>query len=451
MTPAATTSGGTDKTETKDFEKLQFSEDNDTDILADNHFEAAIQTLFSAKADTPSADEFVRSTEAAIAECEGELTQAVRHGRLQLEAQLHGVLDARDAVGVHTQRLDDARGAASATHEAVDTRAAQLDERLRVRRNLDAALALVSHTRKLIRTYARIEDVIAARRLHTALHMLDVVDADAAAAARATGAPPDAHAALLHQLYPAARRMRDDVATHAQRILHTNLAALDAKHVALGRHALALAHAQLAGAALPSADRAVALAQPLPWTPRVENEPPKRAPTSLLHEPNSRRPSKSATMHQSAKHGRMPNGVEGRKATREAPTLYIRPLLQCVQVYRDLGRSGELRTEYRSEREKQLRMLLSQMEPERTLGSVERAAESVAGFVVAERAIMARVGSELIEDVVLVKEFWRMAYTRLMAAVGWLESSDNSKVPLFATRTLRAILDTFAETYGLPT
>lgn len=378
---------------------LNCAVDVETGALGGEHFAAAIRTLFSA--DGAGADEFVESTEAAIAECESSMTHAVRARRLELEGELHASLDARDAVGAHTQRLEEVLSTAAATHEAVEARAAVLEERLRVRRNLDAALALVSHTRKLIRTYARIEDVIAGRRLHTALHMLDVVDAGVAHA-------PDS-AALLHQLYPSARRMRNDVATHAKRILHTALAALDAKHNAIGVHALSR----------------IATDETDAWMPRVESEPPYRA--------------------------RSTSDTRGDVDTKSLPpSLYLRPLLQCVQVYGDLGREAELRTGYRSEREKQLTAILANIDSDRSILAVGKATQDVAGFLIAEQTVAVTVGNELCEDAALVKESWRMAHTRLISAIAWLEESDRIMVPLFAAKSMRSVLNSFAEVYALP-
>ncbi len=373
--------------------------------LVDNPVTEAIRTVFGAEQNGTRA--FMQRTTAAIEGCEGELTAAARAGRLQVESALYGAADARDAMSAQQQRLDDAHGSLEATRAAIQEHAALLEERVRVRRNLDAAMGLVAHTRKLIRTYARVEDVIASGRLHTALHMLRTLEADART--------PNA-AALLAFMYPRAASLRGEISAIANRILESALTETGALHEAAGRYALT--HPG--------------------WIP---------ASSSSDLEPKQLLLARSKSL-----------GVPGRGSNREvepaslklhleAPTVQLRPLLQCVQVYGDLGRSDELRTTYRRRRERQMRDAVARLE---TVSSAEHALDSIAGLIVVEKSI-ANAGAELMEDGVLVKELWRMAHTRIAAALNVMQKAGNASVPLFAIRSVHASLDSFAHTYALPT
>lgn len=372
--------------------------------VVDNPVTEAIRTLFGSEQNDVQG--FLRRTEAAIDNCEGELTVAARSGRLQIESALYDAVDARDAMGAQQQRLDDAHSSLEATRSAIQEHASLLEERVRVRRNLDASLGLVAHTRKLIRTYARVEDVIASGRLHTALHMLRTLEADART--------PDA-AALLSYMYPRAASLRGEISAIANRILETALTETGLMHEAAGRYALA--HPG--------------------WLPSVSSS--DLEPKQLLL-------ARSKSL-----------GVPGRGSNREvepaslklhleAPSVHLRPLLQCVQVYNDLGRSDELRTTYRRRRERQMRDAVSRLE---TVSSAERALDSIAGLIVMEKSI-ANAGAELMEDGVLVRELWRMAHARISAALNVMQKAGSASVPLFAIRAVHASLDSFAHTYALP-
>lgn len=405
---------------------------------ASAHFSDAVRTLFHP--DGPSASDFLSSIASQIQTTETQITHVCRQSRLETEGDLHGVLDAGEAIGGHLHAVEGARGAADAIHSSVSDQACLLEERVRTRENLDAALTLVSQTRKFIRTYARIEDVIASRRLHTALKMLDRVDEEVAVLYSARDA--DASRDILKLLYPRAGRLRDDIGNHARRVLLTHLAASDAAAGGVGRFALARVAAAAAAKGAPGGG---SLTGSVPaWTPSVAVDGPQLRPIRALSERRRRfARAQSDVSHQPSSL----KGTSGRIETVEPPKLYLRPLLQCVQVYADLGMFPELCGEYRREREKQLKNLLGRHEPEGTIGAVEKTVEMLAGFFVIERAVGMCVGIELLEDAVVVKEFWRMGYASVGAAMEAIEGEGRGGEKV---GKLRGLLDSFAEIYGFP-
>lgn len=407
------------------------------------HFSDAVRTLF--QSDGASSSDFLDSIASQIQTCEGKITQVCRQSRLEVEGDLHGVIDAGEAIGGHLHAVEGARGAADAIHSQVSDQAGLLEERVHTRENLDAALTLVSQTRKFIRTYARIEDVIASRRLHTALKMLDRVDEEVAALYSARDA--DASRDILALLYPRASRLRDDIGSHARRILLAHLAESEACAGPVGKFALARVAAAVAARRAPGGDALVGKTPA--WTPGVAVEGTQMRPVRAMSERRGRFARAQSDV------GQQPSslkGTTGRIEHIEPPRLYLRPLLQCVQVYADLGLFPELCGEYRRVREAQLKGLLGRHEPEGTVAAVEKTVETLAGFFVVERAVGMCVGIELLEDAVIVKEFWRMAYASVSSSLESVESNAGEKKVAVGEKVnkLRRLLDNFAETYGFP-
>lgn len=400
--------------------------------IGDEPLSEAIRTLFSTSRSgdfcVDNTAEFLSRVEGAIHSCECDLTSAARSGRSGMEAALSRGNSVRDSVGAHSVHLGDSRKNLADVRERAESCADLLEERMRIRTNLDDALVLVANTRKLVRTYARVEDVLAERRLHTALNMLHAIEKN-------DSKSPDA-AKLLAYIYQRAGRLKKEVGYQAGILFKE---AMKAPHSEVGRYALK--HIKTPG-----------------WTPTITSS--VISTTSGTKHSSNTEPISLNALNDAASSADYVNSTEEIDFS-TPPKLYLRPLLQCVQIYEDLGRSAELQTEYRTEREKQLRCVLdsindnngnnntegsnSNSETPTTLQNImqlEKALEGVAGIIVVEKTI-APYAPDLLENSVLMKELWRMAHSRLMKAVarsGQLASGNNVK------RTI----DAFAKAYSLP-
>lgn len=361
----------------------------------------ALQTAFSNSGDT---ELFLARASDQIRKVEATIIETCSKNRLRVDDNLYSLLESRDAIGEQTTDLSTATQTASEITTVVNSAVDALTAKITARRNLDAALSVAARTRRLTRMYARVEDTIDARRLHTALRMLRVLEEDSRSV--------EAHT-VLTELVPDTRRLRTRVTNAAQQLLRTWLRTVRAFEDAVGSFALVHAQEQaVARQALVDSPRG-ALGEPfavlplLPPAPAKSRGNPARPWSPLLtinSMPSStgrrRRGNRSSVaslgavggVTATAGVGSSGGAVFGREAVAAAaaasngpaafvggrerrarvvmdegmgedvPELYLRPLLQALHVGEGLQLVAEMRAEYRKERLLHLQNVLNGLE-----------------------------------------------------------------------------------------
>lgn len=467
----------------------------------------ALQTVFRADGDTTA---FLAETTERIQERERAMLATCSRNRLRIDDNVYELLESRDAVSERSLELKDATREAADVSDAVEDAAKALEERMRIRKNLEAALAVAGQTRKLTRLYARIEDIVDARQLHTALGMLSILDEETRC--MQTGS-------VLRELVPDGTRLRRHITMQARRALQTWLNSVQHAHAVLGKYAL---HRVLAPAAARARPRVGAGGTSVvtddakvpgrPWTPTLTAQAPSTAASERMQ--SSRKLFLSArgmprmsdampTGTVSASMSRVAVGanVRGRDdfgdvgPQTEPPMLYLRPLLQSALVYHELGLLSELRADYRRERQNQLQQIFDDaeggesldVEAARQRGSVGRdeiefvdtdenldvararergfrrvrraegMVEAVAGYFIVERAVEAAAVAPLLARSVVDGEIWTWTHSRVTEVLRVLETqqADDDEAPEGARETkhfhaAEASLRRFARAYGLP-
>lgn len=450
----------------------------------------ALKTTFSKHADP---ELFLARAADKITDLERTIIETCSKNRIRIDDNLYALLESRDSISEQRQDIDTATESASEITKNVDKAVAALTEKMQVRQNLDAALAVAAQTRKLTRMYARIEDTIDSRRLYTAFRMLKVLEEETRCVKPGT---------ILQELVPDSHRLRSTITLHARKAFHSWLSAVRKSEAELGAYALFDAnkkimgpsnlittsrlgsmndtYAQLHGLS-PSkthTDAARDVGRTRAWSPLLTSNP---VPSSIMLPRNL--PQRSFSSHRVAVMSPLANrlppeatfrpeiGGDGRSGMRSfaneyqdaAPTLHLRPLLQSVLVNGGLELLGDMRADYRRERDIHLRKMLDEVIgiggesglPEREsphqMGPV-RAREietfvfRVCGFFVVERAVEKHADPTVVQRTVVNNEWWGMAYPRMQAL---LKEQDDAAMHSPAdkawARSLQGDLDRFAE------
>lgn len=456
----------------------------------------ALQTTFSKDADP---EMFLARAEDKIADLERTIIEACSKNRIRIDDNLYALLESRDAISEQKQDIDTATESASEITKNVDKAVGALTEAMRVRQNLDAALAVAAQTRKLTRMYARIEDTIDSRRLYTAFRMLKVLEEETRCVKPGT---------ILQELVPDCHRLRSTITLHARKAFHSWLSTVPRFEVELGAYALSHAnkkatnpaniitssrlgsmndtYSQLHGLSPSKAnsDASSDVGRARTWSPLLTSNPAH--PSASL--PRNL-PQRSFSSHRvgmmSPAPARLPQesnyqpeiGSDGRASMRsfasdykeEIPALHLRPLLQSVLVNDGLELLGDMRADYRRERHGHLKKILEELigvgvearlqgreSPPPQMGSarareIETNVFRVCGFFVVERSVEKHADPTVVQRAV-VNEWWAMAFPRMAALLKEQEEAAiHSPSDRAWARGLQSNLDVFAETNELNT
>lgn len=410
-----------------------------------------VNALRAAFATDGNPESFLKEVEERISQVEAAIIETCAKNRTRTDDNLYALLESRDAISEQASNLEKSTETASQVTSTVNTAVARLSEKTRVRKNLDAALAVAAQTRKLTRMYARIEDTIDSRRLYTAFRMLKVLEEETKNVQPGT---------VLEELVPDTHRLRTQITFQARKSFVGWLPAVRKYEQALGAYALhhatyqALSHEHLlessrAGVITdtyllptgPGPTPAVPSATTKPWTPILTTLP-------TPPQPFSRRPTRPMSAPRMGIVTKPPFGMETnmrpdigadtRRSFRavasdlkqDVPMLYLRPLLQSVLVHDGLGLLGDMRSDYRRERLSNLEKLLKEGElvsdepstvdlSKPSSIATTRAAETeaavwnICGFFVVERAVELHSSSDLVPRSTVDGEWWPAAYSRL--------------------------------------
>lgn len=454
----------------------------------------ALQTTFSKHADP---ELFLALAADKISDLERTIIETCSKNRIRIDDNLYALLESRDSISEQKQDIDTATESASEITKNVDKAVAALTEKMQVRQNLDAALAVAAQTRKLTRMYARIEDTIDSRRLYTAFRMLKVLEEETRCVKPGT---------ILQELVPDCHRLRSTITLHARKAFHSWLSAVRKSEAELGAYAFydaskkATAPANLiTSSRLGSMNDTYAQLHSLSpsklqtgpardvgraraWSPLLASNP---VPSSIM--PPRNLPQRSFSSQRigvmSPVANRLPPeatfrpeiGGDGRLTMRsfangyqeDVPTLHLRPLLQSVLVNDGLELLGDMRADYRRERDTHLKKMLDEVTgiggegglPEREsphqMGSarareIETFVFRVCGFFVVERAVEKHADPTVVQRTVVDSEWWAMAYPRLQALLKEQEDAAiHSPADKAWARGLQSDLDRFAEANNL--
>lgn len=425
----------------------------------------ALKTSFSKDSDS---DAFLARAAEEIKQAEDAIIEICTKNRLRTDDNLYALLESRDAIAEQTSDIEKSTRTAAEVTSAVNNAVARLVAKIRVRNNLDAALAIAAHTRKLTRMYARIEDTIDSRRLYTAYRMLKALEEETRCVTPG---------AILHQLVPDTLRLRAQITLQTRKAFHSWLTTIHKFEPLIGEYALHHASAESrsqqlmlesprsndsyilpASSTLPTQQPSL---MPLlrlrrPWSPLLTPHavPPQPSPRS--------RASRSHSAHRIGKapftidtNTRSDIGPESRRSFRafvseykdNVPMLYLRPLLQSVLVNDGLDLLPDMRTDYRRERFAQLQRILEDtdisnesMEPNglnspfsndsSRSNRIEAVVFRVCGFFVVERAVETHSSSALVSRAVVDEEWWPVALSKIKKLFSEVDDSSEERSPV---------------------
>ena len=448
----------------------------------------ALQTTFSKDADP---EMFLARTADKIAQLERTIVTTCSKHRIRVDDNLYTLLESRDAIAEQEQDVSNSVSAASEITASIDDAVTVLTEKMHVRRNLDAALAVAAQTRKLTRMYARIEDTIDARRLYTAFRMLEVLEEETRAVKPGT---------VLRELVPDCQQLRATIALHARKALQSWLETIPRFEEELGGYALYDASKKSGNVrSLATLCRVHARGEAMP---RRKSVSPKKGnaaersegrrdrtkawspllPSSLGHTGTSlpRGFTRSSFTSQSTRAmeeiGATPSGsgsVYARSGDagddslrwfatdkwEEVPRIHLRALLQSVLVNKGLEHLEEVRSDYGRERQAHLKQTVddlmdewSQRDADESEISTERMRRMedcvvrVCGVFVVERAVERYAAASVLQRAV-VNEWWMMAQGRM--GVVFREVEMGGEVDSMWARALGKAVEAFAEVNGL--
>lgn len=454
----------------------------------------ALQTTFSKDADP---EMFLARADDKIADLERTIIETCSKNRIRIDDNLYALLESRDAIAEQKQDIETATESASEITKNVDKAVTSLTEKMRVRQNLDAALAVAAQTRKLTRMYARIEDTIDSRRLYTAFRMLKMLEEETRSVKPGT---------ILQELVPDSHRLKSTITLHARKAFHSWLSTVPRAEIELGAYALHHvnkkaasstnlvtssrlgsiyeASSQLQGLA-PSKlnpDTSSISGRARSWSPLLSSNPTHPS-TSLQRNVPQRSYSSHRVGMASSVPGPLPQqslfrqdvGHDNRASSMrsfahecndEVPTLHLRPLLQSVLVNNGLELLADMRAEYRRERHGHLKKILEDIiglsaeamlqdrESAHQMASarareVETFVFRVCGFFVVERSVEKHADPTVVQRAV-VNEWWSMAYPRVNALLKEQEDgATHSPADRAWARSLQSRVDMLAETNEL--
>lgn len=458
------------------------AEDDDIDLLH------ALKTAFSKDGDP---EMFLARAADQIRQVESTIIETCAKNRIRIDDNLYALLESRDAISEQTQELDKSTQTASEITTTVNTAVSNLSDKLQIRKNLDAALAVAAQTRKLTRMYARIEDTIDSRRLFTAFRMLKMFEDETRSVQPHT---------VLQELVPDSRRLRAQITQHALRACHGWHSTVRRFEHPLGAYAMHHAAAQalsnqtlfesprgalgesfaLLSSLPPAPPRGRGVARP--FIPLLTQSPvPERAfgtagrgiARSILPVANSF--SLETGMHTDVGRGtgRLNRSGGMDDSLMEVPTLYLRPLLQGVLVGEGLQLLTDMKSEYRRERLGHLKRILEGMEEDEYEGGhgehlaesdvespppstvsrarqIERLVLRVAGFFVVERSVEMHCSHMMVARETVDGEWWSLAYSKLLSVFKEHEESAlESPSDKAVVRGVEENLERFAQMNGL--
>lgn len=427
----------------------------------------ALRTAFSHDADP---ELFISRATDQIRQVQGTIIETCSKNRIRVDDNLYALLEARDAIAEQNTELDKSAATAANITNGVNHAVDRLNEKINVRRNLDAALAIAAQTRKLTRMYARIEDTIDSRRLYTALRMLRALEEELRSIKPGT---------VLLELIPDTHRLRAQITMHSRKAFHSWLTTVRKFHLALGEYALNHASSQFLNqqslfdpprfqsvnepyinprSPLLQQATFVLRTRPRAWSPLLSTNATAPEPIGTRV-----RPMRSLSAHRVPAlttptpsfavetNVRPEIGADTRSTLRSfvsdnkgnAPKLYIRPLLQSVQVNEGLDLLSDMRADYVQERKAHLLAILNETEGVEVDGSpstndmdsvsamnnskasiAETCAFKVCGFFVVERAVESNSIANLVSRNVVDTQWWPIAREKLRKLLK--ELSENS-------------------------
>lgn len=470
------------------------------DHLSDEQPITLLTALRTAYCQNGNPASFISRANAQISQIEHDIIETCSKYRIRIDDNLYTLLESRDSISEQKADIDTATASASEITLAVDQAIANLSDKMRVRQNLDAALAVAAQTRKLTRMYARIEDTIDSRRLYTAFRMLKVLEEETRCVKPGS---------ILQELVPDSHRLRSTIVLHARKAFHSWLASVRKSESALGAYALfhenkqALGRQQLVnvstlgplgeigpvayGSKASVKSRAEpsgkglgggnGLGRSRPWTPLLSSGIATGG-AGLMHtskafasqrvgvvSPVTGGLSPDSNFRPEVRADARGNPVRSFLTDHkdEAPMLYLRPLLQSVLVNDGLDLLGDMRADYRRERHAHLKKILfdmdsgadgdgfSEREVVHQLGSL-RAREietflfRVCGFFVVERAVEMHAQPALLPRAVVDFEWWSLAFQRVQGVLKEQEDAAmHSPKDKAWARSLQSSLKRFAQ------
>ncbi|CAN8067915.1 unnamed protein product [Agarophyton chilense] len=465
-----------DVTETSE---LPNSRDEAIDLLN------AVRTAFSKNSDP---EMFLARASDQIREMETSIVETCAKNRIRTDENLYSLLETRDAISEQSTELKNAKQSAAEITISVNEAHRELLEKVQIRKNLDSALAIASQTRRIVRMFARTEDIIDAQRLYTAFCMLKMLEDDIKSIRKGT---------VIEELIPDTQKLRTKIMMQAHKATHNWLSMVRKFEHALGEYALYHAGAQTVACncfletcrVSSGGDRHILpylppLAGPgglgKPWIPLLTARCIVPVPLSQRG-PRGRSlkgPSLIRLPLLSASNGGsfpIESNSEKRRSWKrfmqeykgEVPSLYLRPLLQSIQVNKGMDLLTDMQGEYRRERSDQLNRIFevtnnSEEDPFaiatdafpiiETLKSamIEETVCKVCGFFVVERAVEKYADSTLVPRAVIDGEWWPWAFGRLNVLLAKMDkSSEDSSSEKNCVRSMREIVSRFARANGL--
>lgn len=334
----------------------------------------ALKTAFSQDGDS---ELFLAQAADQIRQVEAIIIETCAKHRIRIDDNLYALLESRDAISEKVSDLDKCTKTASETTTTVNEAINELSDKVTIRRNLDAALAVAAKTRKLTRMYARIEDVIDARRLYAAFRMLKLLEEETRSIQPNT---------VLSELVPDTRQLRSRIMSQVRRSLATWFVTVRNFEQGVGAYALQHATAQVASHQTLLDTPRGALGEPFALLPLLPPAPPRgrgaarpwrpmltlaNAPSRFIHghDLSLFMCHSASCSHDTSTRPEIGRGdvwcshvVSDRNI--EVPALYLRPLLHAVHVADGLNLLSELRTDYCRERLAHLQRILDERDDE---------------------------------------------------------------------------------------
>ncbi|PXF48168.1 hypothetical protein BWQ96_02120 [Gracilariopsis chorda] len=446
----------------------------------------AVRTAFAKDADP---EMFLARASDQIREMEHAIIETCAKNRIRTDDNLYALLESRDAIAEQSAELDKSKQLAADITTSVNDAVRELQEKVRIRKNLDATLVIAAQTRKIVRMYARTEDTIDAQRLYTALRMLRMLEDEMKAIQKGT---------VIEELIPDTKRLRSKIVVQARKALHGWLSVIRTFEHPLGEYAVyhaaaqAVAHRSFLESCRVSTaiDRHIMPFLPAPtglgafgkpWTPLLTPKPTASVPVSKR---SSRAGSLRAvsmisvpSLSSVQSGGTIPSesGMDTRRNSKplikefrgEVPKLFLRPLLQSIQVNEGMDLVTDMQSEYRRERLTQLHNIFENAQSynedpfaietdtfpfiEKLKSAVvEEVVCRVCGFFVVERAVETYSKAPLVSRAVVDGEWWPWAYARLNDLLSKLDKASTDVAPEKSrVQSVRENVLRFARTNGL--
>ncbi|KAI0562459.1 Exocyst complex component EXOC6/Sec15 [Gracilaria domingensis] len=447
----------------------------------------AVRTAFAKDSDP---EMFLARASDQIREVESAIVETCAKNRIRTDDNLYSLLESRDAIAEQSTELKNCKQTAADISVSVNDAQRELHEKIQVRKNLDSALAIAAHTRRIVRMFARTEDIIDAQRLYTAFCMLKTLEDDIRSIRKGT---------VIEELVPDTQKLRTKITMQARKGVHNWLNAVRKFEHVIGEYALYHARAQAVAyqcflescRVSSAADRHILPYLPpatgvgawgKPWIPLLTTRPNPVVPASHRRSRTGsfRSPSIIAMpMRSASKGGSLPaeNSLEKRRSVKpvveeyrgEIPALYLRPLLQSVQVNKGMDLLTDMQSEYRRERLEHLHNVFEDTSSSdedpfaittdafpiiETLKTamIEETVCKVCGFFVVERAVENYAATALVPRAVVDEEWWPWAYGHLNLLLGKMDkSSEDSAVEKDCVRSIRESVIRFARANELST